>query len=338
MELANDVGPKEAACPSCGSPHWKSARTIVLEGTTMSGGKLEGSVRDKGMFGGGVRSFLLSDRWFSRDYALKADIHFDTMTALAESIRTLLVAQGELRAFPSRPTPKKTIGIFERVRPVKPTYPELPPLPAAPLAPNDKPWSARYREEEAPWLVMIVFTGFVATLLSALMLDTTTVVPVATFFGAAFLLRIPYGVHRARDGNRRALAEHENCVEEHRRKLAAITARRQSLLESFKKDSAKYEDALRKAEAQANFEAAEAAHFERESAIFEQAWNEVILYRERLWDLTRVCSRCSNVYLRDEATVLKELPHALVQPTDMSVSNSPAQTSQWHDRAPRARS
>ena len=55
-------------CPSCKSHEWKSARMIVMEGTTNTKGTVKGAVTDLGRLSGGFKEFLLSDRWFSWDY------------------------------------------------------------------------------------------------------------------------------------------------------------------------------------------------------------------------------------------------------------------------------
>ena len=72
----------------------KSAKMVVLEGTTNIKGTLDGAATDPGKLFGGIRNFLLSDRWFSWDYPLEAEIGFTSSTGLVDEVKRLMVAKG----------------------------------------------------------------------------------------------------------------------------------------------------------------------------------------------------------------------------------------------------
>ena len=83
IESGSDV------CPSCQSNSWKSAKMVVMEGTTNTTGTLDGKITDPGKLSGGVRNFLLSDRWFSWDYPIEAEIGLTSSTGLVEEVSLL---------------------------------------------------------------------------------------------------------------------------------------------------------------------------------------------------------------------------------------------------------
>ena len=96
-------------CPSCKSDSWKSAKMVVLEGTTNIKGTLDGAATDPGKLFGGIRNFLLSDRWFSWDYPLEAEIGFTSSTGLVDEVKRLMVAKGSHLIIPAAPVPPKPV-------------------------------------------------------------------------------------------------------------------------------------------------------------------------------------------------------------------------------------
>jgi hypothetical protein len=115
-------------CPSCGGDNWKSAEMVIMEGTQTTIGSGKGKVTDPGMFSGGFREFLLSDRWFTWDFPLGLDARMQTTSALAEQIKKLMVEQ--------------TNGIVMPEEPIAPLEPNLdkPERPVEPIAPKIEPW------------------------------------------------------------------------------------------------------------------------------------------------------------------------------------------------------
>lgn len=147
-------------CPSCKSDNWKSAKLVVMEGTTITSHSLEEEITEPTAFSGGIRNLLLSDRWFSWDTPLEADIGLMSTTGLVEEVKRLMVANSPKlhvsRTRPSQPkranpperpksperpespekpeSPNKT-GFFDRITPVKPTLPVEPKKPEMPKKP-----------------------------------------------------------------------------------------------------------------------------------------------------------------------------------------------------------
>ena len=99
IESGSDV------CPSCKSDSWKSAKMVVMEGTTNIKGSLDGAVTDPGKLSGGVRNFLLSDRWFSWDYPLDAQIGLTSSTGLVEEVKRFMVVHDSKLKLPAAPVP-----------------------------------------------------------------------------------------------------------------------------------------------------------------------------------------------------------------------------------------
>lgn len=105
-------------CPKCGGQDWKSAKLVVLEGTTKTEGALEGELVEKGAFhGGGVRDFLLSDRWFSYESPLSAQFSSTTTSVLVDEIKALMVTEGAQRPMP--PTPAEPPQLIKPQEPTK---------------------------------------------------------------------------------------------------------------------------------------------------------------------------------------------------------------------------
>ena len=102
-------------CPKCHAQDWKSAKLVVLEGTTKTKGSLEGELVEKGALRGSVRDFLLSDRWFSYESPITAEFASITTSVLVDEVKALLVSEGAARPMP--------------LPPEKPVFPQEPTVP-----------------------------------------------------------------------------------------------------------------------------------------------------------------------------------------------------------------
>lgn len=135
-----------ASCPSCHSDQWKSARLVVLEGTSHSQGNLTGSMTDPGKLSGRLSDLFLSDRWFSFKHPISLEAEGITFTAFAESVKSVLVVEGQkiLGAVrpkdppePKKPAAAQSIGWFNKVRagsePIRPAAPTEPVIPSPPV-------------------------------------------------------------------------------------------------------------------------------------------------------------------------------------------------------------
>jgi hypothetical protein len=124
QEQIGELPSRHDICPGCQSADWKSARMVIMEGTSSTAASVEGNVTDRGAFSGGFREFLLSDRWFSWDYSVNAGVTFNTSTGLVEEIKALMVKFGENLKIPAEP-----------IKPLKPQIP-CPSEPIKPLIPS----------------------------------------------------------------------------------------------------------------------------------------------------------------------------------------------------------
>jgi hypothetical protein len=297
-DLGSPSGPE--TCPSCQSDQWKSAKAVILEGTTMTAGQIEGSVRDKGLFGGGTRSFLLSDRWFSRDYAIGAEINLVTITALAETVKTHLVSQAELKPMPLPPAPAKTIGFFERERPSEPIRPSTEPtIPAPPVAPRNERWQTHFGRALASTLKWSLGLGLLGGILAGLVFGPLGFAIVILVAAGYFIIASPFVLMNSFSGNDDAKEEYEKQLAAYPAQVELAKERHRNDLVLFEKKYADYQKSLQKAAAQSALEANEVARFERESLAFEAEKRNVVLHREQLWERSRVCSRCSTAYIPD---------------------------------------
>jgi len=53
-----------------------------MEGATNTTGKLDGTITDPGKLSGGMREFLLSDRWFSWGYPIESEIGLQSFQSI----------------------------------------------------------------------------------------------------------------------------------------------------------------------------------------------------------------------------------------------------------------
>ena len=97
LESGSDV------CPSCKSDSWKSAKMVVMEGTTTTTGTLDGKITDPGKLSGSTRDFLLGDRWFSWTYPIETEVGLTSSTSLVEEVKGLMVDHGSKLQMPSPP-------------------------------------------------------------------------------------------------------------------------------------------------------------------------------------------------------------------------------------------
>ena len=83
---------------------------------------------------------MLSDRWFSWDYKLEANIGLTTRSGLVDEVKKMMATYGSAVEVPSEPMKPKEISAFTRVRPNSPTEP------SRPEEPVPKSWRYFFRE------------------------------------------------------------------------------------------------------------------------------------------------------------------------------------------------
>jgi hypothetical protein len=131
-------------CPNCESDQWKSAKLLILEGTSKSQGSIEGSIdgelvqkgyNDK--FLGG--SALLSDNWFSSNSSITAEFDSTTSTMLVDEIKDLLVSEAASRPMPSPIEEPEQLALPEKPKKNAPTKPGFFSIDPAKKKPPKKP-------------------------------------------------------------------------------------------------------------------------------------------------------------------------------------------------------
>lgn len=283
------------ACPSCNGGEWKSARMVVMEGTTNTKGALNGVITDPGAFSGGLKSFLLSDRWFSWDYPIDTAIGLTSMTALVEEIKKLMVAHGSKYRIPPPPSAPQPISPDEKISPIAPDKPPAePPLPPKPVPPEYKPWYRHFLHFLKVFGIIAVIGGiFFSLFLGPSALAAALVL---YLFSMVVLLGGSFSENRRLESEyRKELWRYPSQVEEARRQ-------HRKNCEQYEKDLRTYELQRIIADRQKSEEEATLAAFRKDLDKYEQEKRDVMAAREMLWTLARVCMRCGTAYLSNDCT------------------------------------
>jgi hypothetical protein len=170
------------SCPKCASHDWKSAKLIVLEGTTQTVGDIEGGGATPSKFSGGLTNFLLADAWFSRKFSLQFDVGLTTTTALVEEIKVLLTAEAVKIRAPVEPTPPKILSFWARIEPAKKRanrarIPKKPNPPRKPIEPKTQEFLDEGLDAETSikTLANFVFTiSMVALIIAIIFLESAS--------------------------------------------------------------------------------------------------------------------------------------------------------------------
>lgn len=306
MSANSEIEQGSDVCPSCKSDRWKSARMVVMEGTTNTTGTIDGTITDPGAFSGGISNFLLSDRWFSWDYPIEAEIGLTSSTGLVEEVKRLMVHFSSKVQMPSPPVEPKGISFFERVKltPAKPRPPTRPQT----LKNMKKPEMLKEDEKKAKrtskfanymaliFLLGLWFLGVRFNLVkNNITFDDTgaiTVWVVSSVLVVMFLRKLFFGKTK-KEKNEDAFKEYEDVLKRHSEKLA-----------QYERDCEIYENNLQLYRLQREelhsrereVEHAEAL-YERQLSEYETEKNNIMKVRELLWWRARVCMRCGTAYL-----------------------------------------
>jgi len=282
-----DVGTAMETCPSCESDDWKSARMIVLEGTSFAEGQISGDCKDPGRLSGSLKAFLLSDRWFSWDYKLDGDIVLTTKSGLVEVVKRFMVDQSSMIPMPSIPIEPKKIGFFARIRPVEPRMPIEPNIPEKP---QDKPWYSHFRSKYFMqiWIVIMSCIGFEIPLY---LMSSKLVLIKSILFLIGFT--VINSLIRSLNGNKIARNKYEKRMIKYQKELNNYKFN----AEKYHLEYQKYLNQIEEAKLQQNKYDQAAANYNDELSIYESKKNKVMKKREMLWEKARVCTRCGTVYM-----------------------------------------
>lgn len=281
------IGDGLDACPSCKSDDWKSAKMIVLEGTTNTQGSISGSITDPGVFSGGIRELLLSDKWFSWDQKVDLDVGLITTSGLVEEVKKLMIANSEIAQMPLPPEDPRTSDAFERINPKEPTKPTKPAsIKSDP--PKDKSWFRHFFNDMKPWLLfnLVIFMGI------NIFTDTDIALTVAISI-FVFIVSFILCVITAFFGNKIEKDDYKKAVDSYPQRL-----------KNYDKECRVYEQKL--IEYKSDCERAKYQKTEEKNAIilhenqlseYNNNVDKVIKLRELLWERGHVCTRCGTGYM-----------------------------------------
>jgi hypothetical protein len=277
-----EIGSALFACPSCNSDNWKSARMVVLEGTSYTKGDISGDITDPGTFSGGLKEFLLSDRWFSWDYKLEAEFVSTTKSGLVEVVKQFMVDNSSMILMPSIPIEPKKIGFFERIRPIEPNPPKEPQKPKMPVA---KPWYIHFLLYTVGQTFLCLLVGFFVKAFGFKVRFSELLI-IFAFIIFISLIRSFWGNKRARKNYEEEVLSYQNLIEKYKTKI-----------EKYNYDVQSYMSQCQEAKLQQEKEEQSIAIYKKELSKYEFEKNNVMGARELLWENARVCTRCGKAYL-----------------------------------------
>lgn len=92
------------SCPKCKSDMWKSARLVIMEGSTSSQSNITGTITERGSLSGDPKDWYLADRWFSYESPVEAEMTTTSSSLVVDQIKRMLVSAAEGRALPEPPS------------------------------------------------------------------------------------------------------------------------------------------------------------------------------------------------------------------------------------------
>ena len=127
-----EIGTGTEICTACKSDKWKSAKMVVMEGTTLTIGTTTSESHSA------FRDFLLSDSWFSWEKMIDTGVVFSTRTGLVEEVKKFMIAQGSMVQIPNVPLLPCCSSEPQRPQEIQePQMPTLKPLPKKPIPPDE---------------------------------------------------------------------------------------------------------------------------------------------------------------------------------------------------------
>ena len=282
MSAKTKIGTGHLSCPSCKSDVWKSAKLVVLEGTSITQGNVSGKLTNPGAFSGGVRELLLSDRWFTWSQDINLEVGLTTTSGLVDEVKRLMVANSSLVKMPALPVEPKRIGIFEKIRPIEPNKPNL----IEPIEPSDKPWSAHFLNSIKGTIAVAILVLIVVGLFSDFVNGT-----IAGIF--VVLIGLPFDLIRSFWGNKREKTRYLEQV----KNFPSAEKAHEIALEKYEKNLIKYELDCVAAEKQKQEESNAIEKHGVQLAEYEDLKMHALNLRALLWERARICTRCGTGYL-----------------------------------------
>jgi hypothetical protein len=296
-----DILPGVVTCPTCKSDRWNSAITVVMEGSTNAKCTVIRTANAAAKQAGNLHESLLSDRWFSWDYPIEADIGLNASTGLVQEVKRFLVEYGPVVQMPSPPQkPNQATSI--RNSPIEtqdsPSVDQAP----TPCGTVEEPvtWKGSRQSTVRSRLarlsivivpLMIGLTGayvlfgrdFISAL--SLLIICASITTVAAF--------------KVKSIPRRNMAEDETGrkdIENLSVTLKHYAKDRENFQEEAERFRSRYEESERRL-SDYKILTEVAAIYEQRLADYRNRRRAVLKARERLWERTRLCIQCGTAYL-----------------------------------------
>jgi hypothetical protein len=301
----NDMGshPGSDTCPSCKCDQWNGAINVAMESTTEAKRTFNASAKNAGKLCDGVREALLSDRWFSWNHPIEAELGLSANTGLVQEIKRFMVEYGPAVQMPSPPTePKPSTSITDIPECIgeRSAYSQAPTEPTRSGLVDDtvkrketgisnvRSRISRFLMVTVPWLVALIGANI--------------------FFGDNFLPLLPISIFVALimiivtlivQIPRSKMAEDEDGLRDREKQSETLEHYAKDIEKSREETERfriRYEESERKLREYTRL-LKEAAIYERQLAEYEKRKISALQARERLWERTRLCMRCGTAYL-----------------------------------------
>jgi hypothetical protein len=296
-----DFRPGSATCPTCKSDRWNSAIKVVMEGSTNTNSTVIKTVNSAAKQAGNLHKSLLSDRWFSWDYPIEADIGLNASTGIVQAVKRFMVEYGPIVQMPSPPQKPNQATFVSNSTEEPHDSPSVAQAPT-PCGTVEDPvtWteSRQFTVRSKLARLLIVIVPLIIGLTGAYVLFGHD------FISALSLLIIIASITTVAAFKVKWIPRDNMAKAETGRKDIEILS---ETLEHYAKDRGKFqEEAERFRRRYEDFERrlSEYKILAEETAIYEQQLTDyrnkrcaVLKARERLWELTRLCIQCGTAYL-----------------------------------------
>lgn len=296
-----DIRPGSATCPTCKSDRWNSAITVVIEGTTNAKSTFTETFGAAAKQAGHLDESLLSDKWFSWDYPIDADLGLNARSGLVQEVKRFMVEFGSVMQMPSPPR-KPNQPAFIRNSPKEtgdsPSVAQAP----TPCGTADDPvtWkksrqsTAIYRLAQSSIVIVLLMIGLTGAyvlfghdVISApSLLIIFASIMIVTALKAKWIPRVNIVKDDTGQKETETLPETLKDYAKDRENFREEAERFRSRCEEFQRRLSEYK-----------ILAEETVLYEQQSADYRIRRRAVLKARERLWARTRLCIRCGTAYL-----------------------------------------
>ena len=303
-----DIRLGSATCPTCKSDRWNSAITVAMEGTTNAKGTVIKTANAAAKQAGNPHESLLSDRWFSWDYPIEADIGLNASTGLVQEVKRFMVEYGPVVQMPSPPQkPNHASSIWNSPKETRDS-PSVDQAPTPRITVGDPvTWKGSRQSAVKSKLarLSIVFAPLMIGLTGAYVLfghDFISALSLLIIF-ASITTVAAFKVKRIPRDN---LAEDETDrkdIENLSETLKHYAKDREKFQEEVKRFRSRYEESdkilseYKKLIEEKRRAEQETAIYEKQLAEYDVQKLDVLKTRELLWERARLCTRCGTAYL-----------------------------------------